>query len=212
MSILGVALRSCRLALLTVALAVAADGARRDDDIVSLGTGDRRGLYYPVGAAICDFANQEFYRTSVRCSVEATVGSVYNVDALQSGRARSRDPAGGCGAGSLYRRREMDRPTRSANCDPSLALYPEVMTIIARKDAGIASVDDLGQARHIGSRGSGARATWELLEQSLGWQRSKLDKCRRAATRARPIGSCARGSWTRASRWSAIRRTGSPSR
>ena len=53
MSILGVALRSCRLALLTVALAVAAEGAAAMT-YVSLGTGTTGGVYYPVGAAICE--------------------------------------------------------------------------------------------------------------------------------------------------------------
>ena len=129
-----------------------------------------------MGAAICGFANQEVYRTGVRCSVEATVGSVYNVDALQSGELdlailqADVERAALAGVGKWTGRPVLQ--LRSV-----LALYPEVMTIIARKDAGIASVDDLaGKRVDIGSRGSGARATWELLEQSLGWQRSKLDK------------------------------------
>ena len=44
-----------------------------------------------------------------------------------------------------------------------------------RKDAGIATVADLaGKRVNIGSRRTGSRAAWGLLEQALGWKRSDL--------------------------------------
>ena len=141
---------------------------------VALGTGTTGGVYHPLGAAICDFANRQYYRTGVRCSVEATVGSVYNAEALATGELDlailqadiERDAYSGVG-------RWTGRPLLQLRS--VFGLYPEVMTIVARKDAGIASVTDLaGKRVDIGSRGSGARATWEMLEQALGWEREQF--------------------------------------
>ena len=52
---------------------------------VSLGTGPVSGVYYPTGQAICDIVNAARGETPLRCSIEATPGSVYNVEALASG-------------------------------------------------------------------------------------------------------------------------------
>jgi TRAP transporter TAXI family solute receptor len=55
------------------------------------------------------------------------------------------------------------------------SIHPEPVTILARKDAGVKDVADLkGKRVNIGNPGSGTRATWEVLEAALGWQRSDL--------------------------------------
>src|SRR5262249_3333473 len=56
-----------------------------DETIVSLGTGELKGVYYPVGRAICEVVNQDLRTHGVRCSPETTPGSVYNIEALRSG-------------------------------------------------------------------------------------------------------------------------------
>ena len=51
----------------------------------SVGTGELNGVYYPVGKAICQIVNRDLSTHGVRCSPEATPGSVYNVGGIQSG-------------------------------------------------------------------------------------------------------------------------------
>jgi TRAP transporter TAXI family solute receptor len=49
------------------------------------------------------------------------------------------------------------------------------VTVVARADAGVKHIDDLkGKRVNIGNPGSGTRATWEVIEAALGWQRSDL--------------------------------------
>ena len=48
----------------------------------SLGTSEMNGVYYPVGGAICAIVDRDIRASGVRCSREATSGSVYNIDAL----------------------------------------------------------------------------------------------------------------------------------
>src|SRR5215471_7103372 len=52
---------------------------------VSLGTGELSGVYYPVGEAICEIVDRNTNKNGMRCSVEGTAGSAYNLDAIRNG-------------------------------------------------------------------------------------------------------------------------------
>ena len=53
------------------------------------------------------------------------------------------------------------------------AVHPESFTVMARKDAGIKTFDDLkGKRVNIGNPGSGQRATMEVLMKEKGWDSS----------------------------------------
>ena len=55
------------------------------------------------------------------------------------------------------------------------SVHPEPVTIIASDSSGIANITDFkGKRVNIGNPGSGQRATWEVLEAALGWERSDL--------------------------------------
>ena len=55
------------------------------------------------------------------------------------------------------------------------SVHPEPVTILARRDSGIRHISDLkGKRLNIGNPGSGTRATWEVIEEALGWSRSDL--------------------------------------
>src|SRR5271166_1670986 len=74
------------IAILTNVVAVLPGPARADAEVfASVGTGELNGVYYPVGKAICQIVNRDLSTHGVRCSPEATPGSVYNISAVQSG-------------------------------------------------------------------------------------------------------------------------------
>ena len=51
-----------------------------------------------------------------------------------------------------------------------MALYPELLTIVARADAGVAGLEDLaGKRVALGEPGSGTRAIADALIAALGW-------------------------------------------
>jgi TRAP transporter TAXI family solute receptor len=135
---------------------------------VSLGTGETNALYYPVGKAICKVAGPDLRKMDIRCSPETTPGSVYNIDAIQSGELElgivqtdvQRDAYRGTGP---WQGRAVS-DLRSV-----FSLYPELVTIIARADANIHALSDLaGKRVNVGSRGTGTRATWDDIAPAFG--------------------------------------------
>jgi TRAP-type uncharacterized transport system substrate-binding protein len=68
------------LAALGIAVAMLPTSARGGQEtFASIGTGALNGIYYPVGKAICQIVNRDLRTYGVRCSPEATPGSVYNI-------------------------------------------------------------------------------------------------------------------------------------
>ena len=51
-------------------------------EFITIGTGGVTGVYYPTGGAICRLVNKGKKEHGVRCSVESTGGSVYNINTV----------------------------------------------------------------------------------------------------------------------------------
>ena len=57
----------------------------QEQRFVTIGTGGVTGVYYPAGGAICRLVNMDRKEHGIRCSVESTGGSVYNLNAIRQG-------------------------------------------------------------------------------------------------------------------------------
>jgi uncharacterized protein len=162
------------IAIVTVVTAVLPFSLRAANEVfASMGTGELSGIYYPVGKAICEIVNHDLRTDGVRCSAETTPGSVYNIEALQSGELEfgivqsdvQYDAYTGEGPwiGRAF------RSLRSV-----VSLYPELVTVIVRANSQIHDLADLaGRRVNVGSEGSGTRATWDEIEAAVGWHDAK---------------------------------------
>jgi len=56
-----------------------------DQQFISIGTGGVTGVYYPTGGAICRLVNKTRKEHGIRCAVESTGGSVYNINTIKAG-------------------------------------------------------------------------------------------------------------------------------
>ena len=54
----------------------------QDQQFISIGTGGVTGVYYPTGGAICRLVNRDRKDHGIRCAVESTGGSVYNINTI----------------------------------------------------------------------------------------------------------------------------------
>ena len=64
---------------------MAGSPALAQQKFATVGTGGVTGVYYAVGGAVCRLMNKDRATTGIRCSVESTGGSVFNVNAIKSG-------------------------------------------------------------------------------------------------------------------------------
>src|SRR5688572_28206188 len=64
---------------------LATSPALAQQKFITIGTGGVTGVYYAVGGAICRLMNKDRKTHGIRCSVESTGGSAYNVNTIKAG-------------------------------------------------------------------------------------------------------------------------------
>lgn len=146
-------------------------GAASAQEFVTIGTGSVTGVYYPTGGAICKLVNKDKDTHNVRCSVESTGGSIYNVNAMRSGEldfgvVQSDWQYHGYNGTSEFKEQGPFKEMRAV-----FSLHTEPFNVIARTDSGIKNIADLkGKRVNVGNPGSGDRATLEVVMDAMGWK------------------------------------------
>ncbi|MDL2316037.1 TAXI family TRAP transporter solute-binding subunit, partial [Desulfovibrio sp. OttesenSCG-928-A18] len=146
------------------------ESAKAADQFVTIGTGGITGVYYPVGGAICRLVNKGRKDHGLRCTVESTGASVFNVNAIRSGDLS----LGIVQSDTQYYAYTGTEQFEKAGADKELralfSLQSEAFTLVARDDSGISTFEDLpGKRMNLGDPGSGNRNTLELLMKEYGW-------------------------------------------
>ncbi|MGH8689717.1 MAG: TAXI family TRAP transporter solute-binding subunit [Burkholderiales bacterium] len=160
-------------AFTAAALLAGAPAAQAQQKFITIGTGGVTGVYYAAGGAICRLVNKDRAKHGIRCSVESTGGSVFNINTIKAGEldmgvAQSDVHFNATkGMGQFQK----DGPFRELRA--VLALHPEPVTVVARKEANIKSFADFkGKRFNVGNPGSGTRASLEELIGAMGWKLS----------------------------------------
>ena len=153
-----------------IAATILGAGAVNAQEFITIGTGSVTGVYYPTGGAICKLVNKDRKEHNIRCSVESTGGSIYNVNTIRSGEldfgiVQSDWQYHGYNGTSEFAEQGPFKKLRAM-----FSLHTEPFNIIARTDSGINGVADLaGKRVNIGNPGSGDRATMQVVMDAFGW-------------------------------------------
>ncbi|MCF8107995.1 MAG: TAXI family TRAP transporter solute-binding subunit [Desulfohalobiaceae bacterium] len=143
--------------------------AAEDTQFVTIGTGGVTGVYYPTGGAICRLVNKGRKDHGIRCSVESTGGSVYNLNTIAQGEL----DMGVCQSDwqyHAYHGSSKFEGKQNKDLRAVFSVHPEPFTLVARADADIDGLKDLkGKRVNIGNPGSGQRGTMEVVMEALGW-------------------------------------------
>lgn len=152
--------------------ALFAGPAQAQQKFVTIGTGGVTGVYYAVGGAVCRLMNKERATTGMRCSVESTGGSVFNVNAIKTGELdfgmTQSDIEFNATKGQAQFKEGAVSDLRAV-----FSVHPEPFTVVARKEANIQKFEDFkGKRFNVGNPGSGTRASMEELLGQMGWKLS----------------------------------------
>ena len=156
-------------------LALTAGGATpalAQQKFITIGTGGVTGVYYAVGGALCRLMNKDRAKTGIRCSVESTGGSVFNVNAIKSGELEF-----GLTQSDVQFNATKGEAQFKGKADPDLravfSVHPEPFTVLARKEAGVTKFEDFkGKRFNVGNPGSGTLASMEELLKQMGWTKA----------------------------------------
>src|SRR3954464_4990666 len=160
------------LALTGSALLAASATASAQQKFITIGTGGVTGVYYAVGGAVCRLMNKDRQKTGIRCSVESTGGSVFNVNAIKSAELDF-----GMAQSDIQYNAAKGQGQFKDGAYPDLravfSVHPEPFTVLARKEANVKSFADFkGKKFNVGNPGSGTRASLEELLAAMNWKLS----------------------------------------
>ena len=158
----------------TIALAGALSVPAFAAEFITIGTGGVTGTYYPTGGAVCRLVNKMRKDTGIRCSVESTGGSVYNINTIKAGELDFGIAQSDVVYYALNGEKKFEgnayKGVRSV-----MGIYPELLAFVVSKASGIKSIADMkGKKVNIDIPGSGTRLTTEIVMNALGVKKEDL--------------------------------------
>ncbi len=142
---------------------------------VTIGTGGVSGTYYPTGGAICRILNKMKKETDIRCSIESTTGSIYNILAIERGEFEFGIAQSDTAYQAYYGKGKFDKNPQK-ELRSIMAIYPELLALVVRKSAGIKKLTDIkGKRINIDIPGSGTRTTVDAILRAFNINLSDLE-------------------------------------
>lgn len=120
-----------------------AQGERRKLTHLLLGTGSVQGVYFPIGGVICRLVNRHKVVHRIRCSLESTGGSIYNLRQLRDDKfdlvfAQSDWQYHAYNGTSTFKDNGADQDLRAV-----FALEADPLALLVKTDSEVASISDL---------------------------------------------------------------------
>jgi TRAP transporter TAXI family solute receptor len=166
-----------KLTLIAAALALGATLASpvavAQQKFVTIGTGGVTGVYYVAGGAICRLMNKERAKHGIRCSVESTAGSVYNINTIKGGELDFGVTQSDVQFNAVKGLAQFKDGGAHSDLRAVFSIYPEVLMFLVRKESGIKKFEDLkGKRFNVSTPGSGTRATIDMLLTGMNMKTS----------------------------------------
>jgi TRAP transporter TAXI family solute receptor len=119
----------------TLALAAPWTGAMAQQKFITIGTGGVTGVYYAAGGAICRLMNKDRARHGIRCSVESTGGSVFNINTIKAGELDFGVTQSDWQYHAMKGTKVFEKDGAHKDLRAVFSVHPEPFTVLARKEA-----------------------------------------------------------------------------
>lgn len=140
---------------------------------ITIGTGGVTGVYYAAGGAICRLVNKDRAKHNIRCSVESTGGSVFNVNTIKAGELDLGFAQSDVQYNAAKGTGQFAKDGAYGDLRAVFSVHPEPFTVVGRKEIGARNFTDFkGKRFNVGNPGSGTRSSMDELLAALGWKLS----------------------------------------
>lgn len=141
---------------------------------VTIGTGGITGVYYPTGGAIAKIVNKKRKEYGIRCTVESTGGSVFNVNAVMAGDLDFGVVQSDRQYQAIHGIKDWKDKGKQTKLRSVFSIHPESCTLLAAVDAGINTIKDLkGKKVNLGNHGSGQLGNSTDALKAIGFDLEK---------------------------------------
>jgi TRAP transporter TAXI family solute receptor len=163
------------LLIMVIAATAAIAQAAPPGQFINVLTGGTGGVYYPLGGALSNIFAAKISGT--RASVQATKGSVENLNILQQGRGEIAFTLGDTLAFAWAGDADAGFKSKLDKLRGIAAIYPNYIQIVATKESGIVTLADLkGKRLSVGAAKSGTELNARKLLGAAGIDYKDLGK------------------------------------
>ncbi len=160
-------------AALALGATIVSPGAMAQQKFVTIGTGGVTGVYYAAGGAICRLMNKERAKHGIRCSVESTAASVYNINTIKAGELDFGVAQSDVEYNAVKGLAQFKDGGAHSDLRAVFSVFPEALVVVSRKEAGVKKFEDFkGKRFNVGNPGSGTRATIDMLMAGMAMKTS----------------------------------------
>ena len=153
-------------AVLVISLLLSGMVTAQGTTFLSIATGGTSGTYYPIGGALAKVLNENI--DNMNASAQSTGASVTNTRLIYNQEVELAILQNDIANYAVNGERQFEG-NQVNNMSGVASLYPEVIQIIVRSDAGINNIADLkGKSVAVGAPGSGAEANASQILEFFG--------------------------------------------
>ncbi|HEV7416783.1 MAG TPA: TAXI family TRAP transporter solute-binding subunit [Tianweitania sediminis] len=164
--------------LASIAMAVSLSAApvtAQAQEFINVLTGGTSGVYYPLGVAMSEIYGRTI--EGARTQVQATKASVENLNLLQQGRGEIGFALADSVKLAVEGNKEAGFPAPLDKLRGIAAIYPNYIQIVASKDSGITTLNDLkGKSLSVGAPASGTELNARAILEAAGMSYDDLSK------------------------------------
>jgi TRAP transporter TAXI family solute receptor len=157
------------------AVLAAGGGAAHAQEFVNVLTGGTSGVYYPLGVALSEIYAQGI--DGARVQVQSTKASVENLNLLEQGKGEIAFSLGDSVKAAVEGDTEAGFPGKLEKLRGVAAIYPNYIQIVASKDSGIETLEDLkGKSLSVGAPASGTELNARAIFEAAGMSYEDLGR------------------------------------